>query len=239
MGVMKNQVLLLSAKQDVERAEVAAAWKNLGGEVRLLAKFWIKPSLSEFKPVIYGGSSFALVLAQLLDLELLSPKDEDIVTFDYQWTKRRMQLCELSEAVNFHWPMFVKPVIPKEFIAQVYASHQELMEVTKGLPNTSLIIASEPVHIEHEVRCFVKDRHVLDAAYYEGLGDLETPLAFATDFLQKEETEFPESFVLDLAYSIERGWFVLELNAAWGAGLNGCTAAKVLPAIAAATISND
>lgn len=32
-----------------------------------------------------------------------------------------------------------------------------------------------------------------------------------------------------------RGWAVVEFNAAWGAGLNGCDAEKVLPGIVAAS----
>ncbi len=31
------------------------------------------------------------------------------------------------------------------------------------------------------------------------------------------------------------GWAFIEANSSWGAGLNGCEAAKVLPAILAAT----
>jgi hypothetical protein len=38
-----------------------------------------------------------------------------------------------------------------------------------------------------------------------------------------------------VGFVADRGWAVIEFNAAWGAGLNGCNAAKVLPAILAAS----
>ena len=35
----------------------------------------------------------------------------------------------------------------------------------------------------------------------------------------------------DVGFIADRDWAVVEFNAAWGAGLNGCDAAKILPAI--------
>jgi len=41
--------------------------------------------------------------------------------------------------------------------------------------------------------------------------------------------------VIDVGLIANRGWGVIEFNAAWGAGLNGCDPEKVLPAILAAS----
>lgn len=81
---MENSVLLLPEKHDEERAEVAKAWKARGGSVLFIGKFWVKPSIGLQKPAIYGGSSFALVSAQILDLTLLSPQDKSIAQFAYK-----------------------------------------------------------------------------------------------------------------------------------------------------------
>jgi hypothetical protein len=45
----------------------------------------------------------------------------------------------------------------------------------------------------------------------------------------------PRSVVIDVGYIDNQGWAVVEFNAAWGAGLNGCSPEKVLPAIVAAS----
>jgi hypothetical protein len=41
--------------------------------------------------------------------------------------------------------------------------------------------------------------------------------------------------VVDVGFIDGRGWAVVEFNAAWGAGLNGCDPDKVLPAIVVAS----
>jgi hypothetical protein len=45
----------------------------------------------------------------------------------------------------------------------------------------------------------------------------------------------PRAVVVDVGLIDGRGWAVIEFNAAWGAGLNGCDPDKVLPAIVAAS----
>lgn len=45
----------------------------------------------------------------------------------------------------------------------------------------------------------------------------------------------PRAVVIDAGFIDGRGWAVIEFNAAWGAGLNGCNAEKVLAAIVSAT----
>lgn len=45
--------------------------------------------------------------------------------------------------------------------------------------------------------------------------------------------------VLDAGRLADGRWILLEANAAWGAGLNGCDPARALPAIATATAPFD
>jgi len=45
----------------------------------------------------------------------------------------------------------------------------------------------------------------------------------------------PMTVVVDVGFVGGRGWTVIEFNAAWGAGLNGCNPERFLPAIVAAS----
>jgi hypothetical protein len=74
---------------------------------------------------------------------------------------------------------------------------------------------------------------VLDLAPYEGTVALDEARAFAEQVAQQEC--LPVACALDIGWIAGRGWAVIEANAAWGGGLNGCDAGKVLPAIAAAS----
>jgi len=42
---------------------------------------------------------------------------------------------------------------------------------------------------------------------------------------------------LDLGFNEKDGWFILEFNSSWGAGLNSCNAQKVIDYIHIATVN--
>ena len=84
----------------------------------------------------------------------------------------------------------------------------------------------------------VEGRHllqgeVLDVAIYEGAADLAEARSFLTTSLPA--LDLPRAIVIDLARLPDGAWAILEFNAAWGAGLNGCKPELVLPAIEAAS----
>ncbi|OQP68479.1 hypothetical protein A4R26_01345 [Niastella populi] len=60
---------------------------------------------------------------------------------------------------------------------------------------------------------------------------------FVSDFICVNKNELPKVVVIDIAFSGKTGWFVLEFNACWGAGLNGCKAVNVIDCIIDATIN--
>ncbi|MEZ4390997.1 MAG: ATP-grasp domain-containing protein [Polyangiales bacterium] len=84
-----------------------------------------------------------------------------------------------------------------------------------------------------EARCFVRDGRVLACSVYEGAAEPEAAAAFAGALCAG--LRGPEVYVVDVGLIPGRGWAVVEFNAAWGAGLNGCDPELVLPAIAAAS----
>jgi hypothetical protein len=51
------------------------------------------------------------------------------------------------------------------------------------------------------------------------------------------KNQLPRVVVVDIAFSELTGWFILEFNACWGAGLNNCKAEKVIDCIIGATIN--
>ncbi|HAS46493.1 MAG TPA: hypothetical protein DCS93_38785 [Microscillaceae bacterium] len=233
---MSTEVLLIPEKADTERTTVAAAWKAQGGWVQSIGKFWQKPAINTSQAYIYGNDTFALVLAQVLDKKLISPRDEAIADPSLlTWTKRQLSIISSNKIVHLTFPCFVKPVQPKLFAAQVYPTLADLQRVLKGLDDTPLI-CSEVIKVEKEVRAFIINHTIADLAYYEGKGELVLPRAFILDFLQNTSIEIPITFVVDIGYNTAMGWFILEFNASWGAGLNYCDPTKILPCIKAATV---
>jgi hypothetical protein len=229
-------ILLVPEKTDTERDQVIDTWNQLGGVVRRLGKYWIKDDTLQNTPIaIYGNQTFSLVLAQLYDVDLISPDDTLIAKLDMQWTKRNVGIIDLSAVTRLDFPVFIKPVIPKLFPAALFNSLAQFNEQTNGLDTNEQLIISEIVDIEAEARSYIMNGEIADIAIYEGNTDIIMAEQFLIDFLQANANRLPPALVIDLAFNKALGWFVLEFNACWGAGLNGCNSEKVIKCIIAAT----
>ena len=232
--------LLIPEKTDVEFEQIFTTWTENGGQIKRLGKYWIKDEeLARQRIAIYGNQAFAFVLAQIYNVELLSPDDTLIARLENEWTKRNVELKQISQISESDFPIFIKPVIPKIFIAGVFHTIASFKEVTNGLLDTEEILVSSVVeNIQAEARSFVKDGVVKDIAFYEGSADLTSGREFVTEFIDANKSELPNVAVVDIAFSEKTGWFVLEFNACWGAGLNNCKAENVIDCIISATINN-
>ncbi|MDF1694782.1 MAG: ATP-grasp domain-containing protein [Saprospiraceae bacterium] len=232
----KNEVLIIPDKIDAEREELASIWIENGGEVMRVGKFWVTPETEGRRVTLYGYDTFCLVLAQLLHLDMVSPKDEMIVDLKFKFLKRSIFLASVSEITTLKFPIFIKPVTPKLFPAGVYANLELLSTQIVGLEEAETLICSEVLVIKKEVRAFILDNEIMDLAFYEGEGDLGGPRSFILDFLEESLLDLPNTFVIDVGYNDASGWFVIEFNSSWGAGLNFCHPDKVVVSIRAATI---
>lgn len=235
MTLPLDKILLVPEKTDVERDVVINTWHRLGGEVQRLGRFWKKPaSLEARKVAIYGNDTFALVVAQVFGVQLISPDDSLIASLSQPWTKRQIIIKTLSELTEADFPRFVKPVIPKQFKAKVYQRLKELSVESEGLDGQSQVLLSDIIQITAEARGFVDGNQLMDVALYEGSADMEVGKVFLTEFIQSQPA-MPKVYVVDIGYNPEKGWFIMEFNACWGAGLNGCQPEKVIECILEAT----
>ena len=235
---MINEILLIPDKPDIERDSIAESWEKNGGEVIRIGKFWERPNVdSQKRLTIYGIDTFSLVLAQLLGLKLLEPKDELISKLEFNWVKRKVEIVKNHEVGKSLFPIFIKPVKPKTFKSSVYEDFDKFTKETKGIGKNELIIKSSIIKLESEVRAFILNNKILDMAIYEGNSNLESAREFLTDFLQHHSINLPESYVIDLGFNETDKWFVIEFNSSWGAGLNSCNPNKVIFGIRAATIN--
>jgi hypothetical protein len=231
---LKERTLLIPEKADIERDEVAAIWTALGGNVLRLGRFWDPPeSLFPSQVTLYGNDTFCLVLEQKLGLNLISPPDDLIKSIDGDWLQRDISVISLEEAYSTVFPRFIKPLVPKQFTAAIYENSEDIKKECEGLETDTEVLISSIVDFNAEARSFILKGSVLDVSVYEGNGPLKEAGAFINDFCKN--VELPATCVIDAGYMHELGWVFIEANASWGAGLNGCKAEKILPAILEAT----
>lgn len=226
-------VLLVPDKPDAERDALANTWEQHGGKVLRLGRFWDPPALDVKNIRVYGSTSFVSVLQHKLGFELCTPADDLILFLPPEVLKRRIQKGRLRDAEHLQYPVFVKPVIPKLFAAQVYSNLDELQRECQGLDINTAIFTSNTVSFVAEARTFILNGKVLDCAFYEGGGNVEDAVFAAARFAS--HPILPRALVLDIGLIKDQGWVVIELNAAWGAGLNGCQPERIWPCIAAAS----
>ena len=231
---LAGTTLVIPAKADSERDAVAAAWRDAGGAVERLDRFWEPPPLDPQRVRLYGADTFCLVVAQQLGLELLAPPDDFVREVPGELLRRRIVMTDLGAALVGPFPCFVKPVVPKQFRASVWHDAAALRRETNGLADDTPVLAAEVVTLDAEARTFVLDGAPVATAIYEGAGDVAEAAAIAARVARLPR--LPRTCVIDTCLVRGSGWAFLEANATWGAGLNGCDPTRVLGCIDAATV---
>lgn len=230
---MTPLVLLIPDKPDAERDAVATAWESAGGSVSRIGRFWEPPEVDRAHARVYGNDTFCLVLAEKLALHLVSPHDRILESAPEALLHRRLRITSLGKLGGEPFPVFVKPVTPKQFKSGVYASREALAAETHGLGPEVEVIVSEVVTFVAEARAFVLDASVKTCAIYEGSADAEDAAQFAAQVIHA--IELPRTCVVDVGLLPDGRWALVECNATWGAGLNGCSASSVVDCIASAS----
>jgi ATP-grasp domain, R2K clade family 2 len=189
------------------------------------------------EPVLYGEALFGPSLAEQLGLSLLNPPEDWLVRLPMEYKHRQITLTTLGEARAAQGEAFVKPPNDKSFPAGVYRGVDLPVEYPDEMP----VLVSDVVTWEKEFRCFVLDRTLVTCSLYSRFGELQRDAGFASSptedrqveafmagLLADERVDLPRATVVDIGTIEGRGWGCVEQNAAWGAGIYGCSAPAVL-----------
>jgi hypothetical protein len=234
-------------------ADSQALWRaaiQLGWGVERLSSWRIPDELRSIgEPVLYLEALFGPSLAEPFGLRLLEPAVDWLPRLPEELRKRRVSLMTLRAARALSEPAFVKPPNDKSFPARVYRSGSDLPEEYDG---DSPVLVAEPVVWEKEFRCFVLDRHPRTLSVYLRGAELQSALGFAASEAELDEArsfvqavladrrmDLPRATVLDVGVIVDRGWAVVEQNAAWGAGIYGCDPVQVLEVLRHASVPDE
>ncbi|RKE16964.1 ATP-grasp domain-containing protein [Streptomyces sp. TLI_171] len=203
------------------------------------ATSWRAPEELAGSPVhLYGGPLFADAVGRALGLGLLEPAADWLAALPRDVTRRRVESTTLAEARRLRRPAFVKAPVDKHFAARVYADGSELPG-PELLDGGTPVLVSEVVRFASELRLFVLDgavraasRYAVDGGLSVGGGEDEDAevRAFAAEVLAASGAPLPSASVVDVGRS-ERGWAVVEANAAWASGGYACDPDAVLEVV--------
>lgn len=237
--------LILTPRQTPDSQSLWRAANRAGWRVVRLPS-WRVPEqlLGVVEPVLYAEALFAPSLAAALNIELVGPSEDWLVQLPDHYRRRTVTLSPLGAARALTTPAFIKPPNDKSFPAAVYCGN----ELPTDFADDMNVLVAEIVHWSNEFRCFVKDRKLAAISLYARDGELQQAtdfacrdeeLVLATDFvtglLADPSVPLPQAVVIDVGYIKDRGFAVVELNAAWGAGLYACNPDAVLPVLRAAS----
>jgi hypothetical protein len=203
------------------------------------------PLISTERVAIYIESLFAPLLAASLSLELSNVSDAWLPRLPEEFRLREVALTTLGQVSPLQLPLFLKPPNEKSFPAKVYSSVDSLLhDYDPSTPSLS----AEPVEWSVEYRCFCLDGSVRTVSPYFRGGELcdssvlaanavelDEATTFAERVLRDVRITIPRAIVLDVGLIVDRGWAVVEANAAWGSGIYGCDPESVLDVIEHAT----
>lgn len=234
--------LLLTPRQTDDAQELWRGAVQLGWSVHRVHG-WKVPQVEAADVAIYAEPLLATHIAQALGLELLSPANDWLPLIPESWRKRSMLLTTFNEARECTEPRFIKSAEGKEFDARVYNSGKDLPR-GQMIPDSLPVLIQDIVHWEVEYRCFVSEGIVKTASSYWRLGgdprdenklwseaELPEAIDFCGKFLRDPGVRTPEACVIDVGLIRDRGWAVIECNAAWSSGIYGCDGAAVLPVL--------
>jgi hypothetical protein len=188
---------------------------------------------------IYCTVPKAFNVATRLDSILLGCSSNWLANLPDKFSRRRIEVLDLKDAMGIKEHCFIKPALGKSFDAAVRTG-QSLISQASHLPPDLLVQVSEVVEWETEYRCFTRNDEVMTLSPYRR-GDvtfssyasplkgprqeLEAASKFAHSVLNSNPC--PGAFVLDVGIIKGRGWAVVEPNECWGSGVYGCTPSKI------------
>jgi hypothetical protein len=234
---MSLPTLILSPRFTEDSQRLWEAAIQLGWRVERLYGWRVPEHLTRIaEPVLYLEALLAPSIAPAFGLALHEPPEGWLPQLPECYRHRAVQLSTLG-AARALLPAFVKPPNDKSFPARVYGPG----ELPEEFPDDTPVLVQEPVTWVREFRCFVHDRTLRTWSVYLRDGALQREAGFpstaeegveveefVTRILADPEVSLPPACALDVGEIWGRGWAVVEVNSAWGAGIYGCDPVAVL-----------
>jgi hypothetical protein len=240
--------LILTPRYSEDAQALWRAATQLGWQVERLVNWRLPEDLKLVEePVLYVEALMSESIASQLGRRLLEGGHDWLPQLPAAYRHRWVYLSTLGEVRQSGKTAFVKPPNDKSFPARVYTH----VDLPTDYPDDTPILVAEIVYWEKEFRCFILNRTMQTFSIYLRDGELQSKHDFIhtedeerevrnyiENLLSDDRVEIPQATVIDIGVIRDRGWAVVEQNAAWGSGLYGCDPLMVLEVLRYATIAD-
>lgn len=243
--------LVLPPRFTPDTIALGKAAARCGWNVERLSSWRVPAEERDAEIVVYGEPLFVSVVSEPLGIDVLEPSIGWLPDLPEKYRKRTVRLVTLGQARTIPNAAFIKPVSDKTFAAKVYANGTDLPPAATDLGDSEPVLVSDPVQWELEFRAFVLERDVVTLSPYLRSGnpiqqpegswpasdeEFHSAETYLAAVLGDRSVDVPPSVVLDIGIITNRGWAVIEANAAWGSGIYGCDPSDVLRTVRRACI---
>ncbi|TDC56185.1 DUF4343 domain-containing protein [Actinomadura sp. KC345] len=246
-------LLVLSPRYTSDSKALRAACGRAGWKSERLGGWRAPGRLRGHDVALYGEPTFVEVIAAQLGVRLLDVAPGWLPGLPERHRRRHIGMSTLGDVRHaLPEPTFIKPADGrKAFEGKVYAAPEELPG-QDVLPDETPVFTCEPVSWDVEFRCHVLEGTVVTMSPYLLHGELaltqdgnwkapDADVQEARQYAEEvlAEVPVPPATVLDVGRIHDRGWAVVEANAAWGAGLYGCDPEQVLKVLARSCLDRE
>lgn len=161
----------------------------------------------------------------LINLGIEPPTEIDYPECLTPFYKRKLWKSTLHKVYTdeLSWPVFVKPVLGKQFNGTLVKSLTDLVGLGNQVDRE--IWCSEPIDFLSEYRCFVRYGKILGCKHYKGAWDISPDKKTVESAIKifEEEKNVPASYCMD--FGVTKDFTsVVEVNDGYSAGTYGLQA---------------
>ncbi len=125
----------------------------------------------------------------------------------------------LAKALDYY-PIFVKPVITKQFVAGVLKGKEDFNYYLRDVPNETKIMVSDVVDFVSEYRCYVTKGILKGVKHY--IGDFRVfPDMRVIDGCINDYLGYPAGYTIDFGVTQDGKTLLIECNDGWAIGNYG------------------
>ena len=176
------------------------AWKgyNMSGYSAVMFDDVDSVNITKETPIFAGSRTFDKVMNKLnVNYTGINTYPDSLSKYyNREITKTTLGVAKSKFSSN-ESPLFVKPILNKQFNGNLWKSFLDLIPLAK-IPDETSVLMCEPVKFESEFRVYVIEDEIVGIKHYHGDLRLVPSDSFIKDVIKSYKNEAPSGYAVDV-----------------------------------------